>query len=365
MFVFKNTPFIHFFVHMFYYVFHFEKIYILIIYFLLLMNILAVYLKEIHYKKVGNKDVEVRKTNFTDKRIVETLRSLGHNVDWLEYDKSKLRSVRGKYDLIFNLADGLENDNEFQEIPILKNIEKTGIPYTGNSSKAIKSCYDKANIKRILLKNGVSTPDFQIFRKYSQKLKKDLGFPLIVKPLYTDGGVGITDKSVVYNEKQFRKQVKKCIVENNQPALIEEYIVGRDFCVPVIGRRAFSPMECTFSSKVFKNRPKIMTYDVKWAGESNKDYHYTYFILRDKLNRNYSGELDKKIKSAAEKAFKVMGCTAYGTVDIRTNNKEDVFVIEVNPNCWIDKYSDTFKSVKSQGYSYPEFIEKIIKLNKK
>ncbi|MBW2968706.1 ATP-grasp domain-containing protein [Candidatus Woesearchaeota archaeon] len=329
------------------------------------MNILALYLKEVHYKKLGNKEVEVKKINFTDKRIVRTLRSLGHNVDWMEYEKNKLKSVKGKYDLVFNLADGLENDNDFQEINILKNIEKLKIPFTGNSSRAIKDCYDKSNIKRRLLKKGVKTPKFQVIKKKNQKIKASLNFPLMIKPLFTDGGVGIDDSSVVYNEKKCKKQINKCLKENNQPVLVEEYVDGRDFCVPVIGEKAFPPVECTFSERVFKNRPKIMTYDVKWAGEKNKDYHYTYFILRDKINRNYSKELSKKILSSAEKAFKIMGCSAYATVDIRVDKNNNIFVIEVNPNCWIDKYSDSFKSAKSRGYSYPKFIEKIMKLSKK
>jgi len=326
------------------------------------MNILALYIKEIHYKRVGKKEVAVKKTNFTDKRIVRTLRDLGHNVDLMEYGRKKLGSVKKKYDLIFNLADGLENDNEFQEIAILRNIEKLGIPYTGNSSKAVKACYDKANIKRNLLKCRVNTPGFQVFEKTSQKLKASLRFPVIIKPLFTDGGVGITEKSVVHNKKQFKKQLKKCISDNDQPALAEEFINGRDFCVPVLGGRALPPVECTFSKRVFKNRPKIMTYSVKWAGEKNRDYHYTYFLLRDRINRNYSGVLDKTVRIAAEKAFNIMGCTAYATVDIRTDNKENVFVIEVNPNCWIDKQSDSAKSAKSQGIDYAGFISRIVQL---
>ncbi len=329
------------------------------------MRILALYIKEVDYKKIGEKHIEVRRMNFTDKRIINILRSLKHNVMPMEYDKSKLNSIKGKFDLIFNLADGLENDNDFQEIPILKSIEKTGIPYTGNSSKVIEACYDKSNIKRNLLKKSVNTPKFQVIRKAKQKLKSNLCFPLILKPLFTDGAVGIEDSSVVHNKKQFRKQLKRCLKEHRQPVLAEEYIDGRDFCVPVVGGRAFPPVECTFSKKVFKNRPKIMTYAVKWAGDKNPVYKYTYFVLRDKINRNFSKVLQQSLKKAAEKAFKVMRCTAYATVDIRTDNKDNVFVIEVNPNCWIDKYSDSYKSARSMGISYPKFIEKISKLNKK
>lgn len=329
------------------------------------MRVLALYIKEIDYKKVGKKKVEVKKTNFTDKRIISVLRSLGHEVVPMEYDKSRLASVKGQFDLIFNLADGLENDNDFQEIPILKNIEKLKIPYTGNSSKAIKDCYDKSNIKRNLVKKGVRTPVFQVFKDYNQQLRGSLRFPLIIKPLFTDGGVGINDSSVVYDKKQFKKQLKKCISENKQPALAEEYVEGRDFCVPVLGGMALPPVECTFSKTFFKNRPKIMTYDVKWAGESHPDYHYTYFVLRDKVNRKFPESLNRAVKSAAEKTFKVMGCTAYATVDIRVNDKGEIFVIEINPNCWIDKYSDSAKAAKSVGISYHEFINRIIKLSKK
>ncbi|MBN1644824.1 ATP-grasp domain-containing protein [Candidatus Woesearchaeota archaeon] len=326
------------------------------------MNILALYLKEVDYKKVGKKKVEVKRVNFTDKRIVKVLRSLGHSVDWMEYSKERLSSVKDGYDLIFNLADGLENDNDFQEIPILRQIEKLDIPYTGNSSKVIKDCYDKSNIKRTLIKKGIKTPKFQVIKNKKQKLDSSLRFPLILKPLFTDGGVGITDDSVVYNEIKFKRQLKKCLKEHAQPVLVEEYIDGRDFCVPVVGGRAFPAVECTFSKRVFKNRPKIMTYDVKWA-TGTKDYNLTYFNIRNKIQRNFSFELKKSITKTAEKAFKAMGCTAYASVDIRARGNE-IFVIEINPNCWIDKFSDSAKSAKSIGVSYNKFIEKIVKLSR-
>jgi len=325
------------------------------------MRVLALYLKEFEYKKVNGKSVCVENISSTDKQVISAVQSLGHDVNIMEYDKSQLRSVKGEFDLILNLCDGLENDNDFQEISILKNIEKTSMPYTGNSSGVIASCCNKGVIKRTFLKHGVLTSRFQIVKSVNQKV--NLAFPLIVKPSCTDGGVGISNKSVVYNSVQLKKQLKRCIKENSQPALVEEFIVGREFCVPVLGSRVLPPVEIVFDKNTSRGWPGILTYDAKWD-KSSKAYKGSRVCVRNKISKDFSLELLNSIESAALGAFRAMKCSAYASVDIRVDKNYRVFVIEINPNCWIGKGSDFFRSAKSIGISYPEVMYRIMELSK-
>jgi len=325
------------------------------------MRVLALYLKEFEYKKVSGKYVRVDNISSTDRQVISAVQSLGHDVSTMEYDKSAVKSIKGKFDLILNLCDGLENDNDFQEISILKNIEKTCMPYTGNSSGVIASCCNKGVIKRTLLKNRVLTSQFQIVKSINQKV--NLAFPLIVKPSCTDGGVGISNKSVVYNPVQLKKQLKKCIKENSQPALVEEFIKGREFCVPVLGSRVLPPVEIVFDKSKSKGWPGILTYDAKWD-KSSKSYKGSHVCVRNKISKDFSLELWNSIESAALGAFKAMKCSAYASVDIRVDENNRVFVIEINPNCWIGKSSDFFRSAKSIGISYPEVMYRIMELGR-
>lgn len=325
------------------------------------MRVLALYLKEFEYKKVSGRNVLVENVSATDRQVLDALHSLGHDAVMMEYDKSSLKSVKGNFDLVFNLCDGLENDEDFQEVPILKSIEKLDIPFTGNSAKVVKNCCDKSVIKRALVKNCILTPQFQVFRKSAQNIKSSLNFPLIVKPLCTDGGVGITSKSVVKNKSELKKQLKKCIKENHQPAIVEEFIDGREFCVPVLGNKVLPPVEIVF--KTSKNLPGILSYDAKW-NKSSKFYLQSRICVRNKVSRNFPIGLKQSIENSALKTFRAMGCSSYASVDIRVNKEGKIFVLEINPNCWIGRGSDFVRSAESIGISYLELMYRIMELSK-
>lgn len=325
------------------------------------MRVLALYLKEFEYKKVSGKDVLVENVSSSDRQVLDALHSLGHDAVMMEYDKSSLKSVKGNFDLVFNLCDGLENDDDFQEVPILKQIEKLDIPFTGNSSKAVKDCCDKSVIKRVLIKNDISTPQFQVFKKSSQRIKSSLHFPLIVKPLCTDGGVGISNKSIVHSKAELKKQLKKCIRENHQPAIVEEFIQGREFCVPVLGSKVLPPVEIVFKPE--KNLPGILSYDAKW-NKSSKSYLQSRVCVRNKITNNFPIQLRQSIENSALKTFRAMDCSSYASVDIRVDKNGKIFVLEINPNCWIGKGSDFVRSADSIGISYLELMYRIMELSK-
>ncbi len=326
------------------------------------MRVLALYLKEFEYKKVSGKDVLVENVSSSDREVFDAIHSLGHDAVMMEYDRSSLKSVQGNFDLVFNLCDGIENDDDFQEVPILKRIEKLDIPFTGNSAKVVKNCCDKSVIKRTLVKNRILTPRFQVFKQANRKLKSSLHFPLIIKPLCTDGGVGITNKSVVKNKSELKKQLRKCIRENHQPAIVEEFIKGREFCVPVLGNKVLPPVEIVFKPE--KHLPGILSYDAKW-NKSSKSYLQSRVCVRNKVSKNFPINLKQAIENSALKTFRAMSCSSYASVDIRVNKEGKIFVLEINPNCWIGKGSDFVRSAESIGISYLELMYRIMELSKK
>jgi len=97
---------------------------------------------------------------------------------------------------------------------------------------------NKPRVKEILSYYNIKTPQFQVFQ-FSEKiaLREDLKFPLIVKPSREDASVGIDDASVVYSMAELRKRVRYIFEEFDQPALVEEYITGRELNVAIIGNK--------------------------------------------------------------------------------------------------------------------------------
>ena len=328
------------------------------------MQILALYLKEYIEKRVKGKKQVVACMPGTDRSICQALKIKGHNVTKRPYDPEENLRLDKKYDVIFNLCDGLEDDADFVEFQVLKDIEKTGIPHTGNSLKTIKLCNDKRGIKKKLVKTGIRTPNFQAFKSANQKLRSDMIFPLIVKPVCADAAVGIYADSVVNNETQLRQKVKRVLVRHEQPAaLVEEYIDGRDLVIPVMGKnkiKVLDPTELKYL-RSFKNKPKILSYAAKW--HKKKSIYKDSITLIKNVDKRFSKALLKKVKSSAAATYKAVGCSGYATVDARVDNQGNVFVIEINPNCWIGPKSDTALTLKKNyGVDYPDMIDKIVKI---
>ncbi len=98
-------------------------------------------------------------------------------------------------------------------------------------------------------------------------LDEGLAFPLIVKPSREDASVGIEDRSVVYNLADLRTRVRFIHEEFDQPALVEQYINGRELNVAIIGNK--SPLVLPISeidfSGLTEGMHKIVSYDAKWV----------------------------------------------------------------------------------------------------
>jgi len=303
------------------------------------MRILALYLKEYIEKRVNGKKQVIATMPGTDRAIC-------------------------KYDVIFNLCDGLEDDNNFVEFSALTAIEKTKIPFTGNGLKTIRLCNDKRGIKKTLVKNNIPTANFQIFKKSTQKLRSDMKFPLIVKPVCADAAVGIYADSVVKNEKDLKKRITRVLKTHQQPAaLVEEYIEGRDLIIPVMGKKkikVLDPTELKYM-RSYEKRPKILSYGAKW--DKGKPIYKDCITLVKNPDKRFSKKDRARIDSIAKRVYKATGCSGYATIDARLDKNGNIFVIEINPNCWIGPKSDTALTLdKNKGIDYTSMISKIVKI---
>ena len=92
------------------------------------------------------------------------------------------------------------------------------------------SC-DKQKVKEVLGSLGIRVP-------YGAVLTPEEAagwnlFPAIVKPSRDHCSLTITEKSVVYDTCSLQEQIMLVNNELNQPALVEDFIDGREFHVSV------------------------------------------------------------------------------------------------------------------------------------
>jgi len=262
-----------------------------------------------------------------------------------------------KPDLIFNLCESLKGQ-AIHEMHVAGIYELMNVPYTGTATIALGTCLNKVRTKEILGLHGIPTARHALY-KDSEALNLDdlhLRFPLIVKPLHEDASIGIENSSVVSDFESLRQRIAYVVKMYNQPALVEEYIEGRELNVAIIGNKQqmVLPISEIDFSKLPPDYPKIVTYNAKWV-KGTAEYVGTVGTCPAKL----SSEVEQRVREVALKAYKLMEIRDYARVDIRLDESNIPYVLEINPNPDISRDSGFARSAQTAGITFEDMIEKI------
>ena len=275
--------------------------------------------------------------------------------DNLELMLSNLK--KEKPDVIFNFVE-IYKENSRLEMNIAGLYELLGIPYTGAPALALANCQNKILAKRLLSTSGIIIPPYYIVTASSSRYVHKLNYPLLVKPALEDASVGIENESIVSNSKQLRIRIEHVLKYFQQPALIEEFIEGRELNVAVMGDRRLRVLpisEIDFSAMP-DHLHNIVSYQAKWDPH-HESYHKTIPICPAPLPK----EIEKRAKEMAFKAFKVMGCRDYARVDMRLAKNNKLYVLEVNPNPDITEGAGFMRSAEHSGMTYAQALKRIVK----
>jgi D-alanine-D-alanine ligase len=234
--------------------------------------------------------------------------------------------------------------------------ELLNVEFTGNQPQCLGNCLNKWRTKDLLRAHDIDTPNALVIRKSESMNKKSftLKFPVILKLLTEDASIGISEYSVVKNFTEFKKHVKFLFDTYKQDVIAEEYIVGRELNVAILGNKALPISEIEFTG-LPDGLPKIVTYDGKWIADS-----IYYENTKPKCPANLDAQTKKRVETLAMKAFNVMGCRDYARVDIRLDENGIPFVIEVNPNPDISSDSGFARAVAADGMSHSELLNAIV-----
>ncbi len=295
---------------------------------------------------------------------------MGQRVASLGYEVKSL-NVNDNLDVLLNALQEYKPDVVFNFVEIFHGQPKLemnvaglfdlyGVPYTGAPPIALATCQNKLLAKKILIANGIQTPAFEIFPVVKTlKVTHNLNYPLIVKPLFEDASVGIENASVVHDLASLRKRIKHVHNEFKQPALVEEFIEGRELNVSVLGDKetVVLPISEIDFSTMPDHLENIVSYQAKWDS-LHEAYHKTIPICPAKLPK----KLLAKIEKIALKAFSVLHLRDYARVDMRLRADGEVFVLEANPNPDLSEGAGFMRSAEAAGYPYEKALDKLIQL---
>ena len=297
------------------------------------------------------------------KRIDKILKKRGDRVFLVPMIRSAgsflKRLTSAGADLVFNLCEEAL-DNSRHEMNICALLELSGIPYTGCGPLSLGLSLNKALTKRILLSAGIPTPDYFVFDGNSRcSPPKEMRYPLFVKPIEEDASLGIDRKAFIRSERELKERCRYIVRNYRQPALVEEFIDGRELNVSVIGNEkpVVLPISEIDMGSVPDGEPRICSYGAKWVNESS-EYENTVPVCPAPLKKG----VEKMAKEIALESFRLLECRGYARVDMRLSTRGVAYVLEVNPNPCLTIDSGIVRSAAAAGLSYADFICKIADL---
>jgi D-alanine-D-alanine ligase len=315
---------------------------------------------------------------FADFDHIETIHSIraalesdGHESVFIQADAELPYALKeAKPDICFNIAEGLGGDAREAQVPAL--LEMLRIPYTGSRVLTNGISLDKTLTKRIWRDRRLPVAAFQEFSVENEPLRPELKFPLFVKPAREGTGMGVDMKAVVKNEKDMRERIAYIVNTYQQPALVENFLPGREFTVGILGRRdakTFSRHPEWYEKDGFHRFPVLeldssrsVTPNVYSQAAKSKEVGAEgapgYFCPA-----NIEPELDKKLKHFALRAHYLLYALDVSRTDIRLDEEGNPRLIEINtlPGLTPD-YSDLCLQSKAEGIRYEDLILEILYL---
>jgi len=287
--------------------------------------------------------------------IEKTISDLGYEVVRIGNVKNliKLLAQGQRWDLVFNIAEGLNGLAREAQVPILLDIYE--IPYTFSPPEVLINTLDKSIAKILVRQAGVPTPDFATIKQISDLKNLNLNFPLFAKPLAEGTGKGISANSHIKNKAELKTVCKDLLEKFKQPVLVETFLSGREFTVGIVGNGA----ECEVIG--------ILEVILK---ENAEDYCHSYTNKENceelvEYKISYDAEA-LKAGETAKKAWLALGGRDAGRLDLRSDDKGIPHFMEANPLAGIHPtHSDLPILATQAGIEYKELIRRIIDAAKK
>lgn len=292
--------------------------------------------------------------------MVKGLRELGHKVAVCEFWKDVRPAIR-KYKpndwIVFNWCEGVE-DEVGGDARVCAELDELGYTYTGNAPWTLKISVEKGRAKRMMERWQIPTPPGREF-KNADDVKEWSHFPAIVKPVSQHCSVAVNRDAVVHDLVQLRARVAFVNETLKEGAIVEKFVAGREINVGVWGNgrpRVLPLREIDFSA-IENPLHRMVTWDSKWVPDS-PDWNK----MPVNMNPIVSNTLRQRVEEVALKTYRVFDCRDYARVDLRIDENEQPFVVDVNPNPDICFDGGFAGACGMAGYTYGAAISNIVSM---
>jgi len=287
-----------------------------------------------------------RRSKLDREHVLDAIRANGHDPFFHELggEQALFALPKSGAELVFNMTEAYEGD-DLKEAHVAAFLDLLDLRYTGAGPYSLFLAQDKSLAKKLFNFHGIRTPNFATVTRGKVEHMDDLGFPLIVKPASEDGSVGIDAGAVVKTVRELMERVSWVQERFDCAALIEEYIEGREIYVGVLGNEkpeALPPVELDLSR-------------LPWDKGSE-----AYDVTRSEVAEGLTGDLKKRLQETALEVYDALKLRDYGRVDMRVTPKNEIFVIEANPNPWLAPEAELAIAAQNAGRDYEKLIGEIV-----
>ena len=291
--------------------------------------------------------------------LVTELRALGHAVSELPISDANLPSRLQAFDptstVVFNWCEELPGIPHSDSV-VAQVLEQMGFAYTGADPAVLSLAWHKPLVKALLEAHDIPTPRWMICS--TPDIEGWDAYPAIVKPAFEHCSCGVTIDAVVMNDRQLRERVAVLLETVGGPALVEDFVDGREFHVSLWGNgeTALLPVAEMDFSAFDELRDRLCTYDSKFTPGST---HYDGIQL--KLPAPLSEAQLRELTRVSRAAYAAIGCRDYGRMDIRLRD-ETFYVLDVNPNADLSADSSMACAAELEGYTHGHMISRLVNL---
>ncbi len=283
-----------------------------------------------------------------------------HDVEMVEANEDafqRLRELRPEF--VFNMSEGLHGVSREAQIPAM--LEMLQIPYLGSDPLTLAVCLDKSRAKEILAHYNIPTAPFTVVRTMEELDDARVRFPVMVKPLHEGSSKGIYDSCVVRDPQELEREVRTILETYEQPALIEDFLDGREFTVALLGNgsevRVLPIVELKFDA-LPPGVNHIYSYEAKWIWDRSENPLEIF---------ECPARLDEHLRSSIEEiclnAFHILRCRDWARIDVRLDRNGRPNIIEVNPLPGIlprpEDNSCFPKAARAAGIDYRRLIQTV------
>ncbi len=302
---------------------------------------------------------DISEARLAARLMCDTLSYEGYNVSEVCIDDpdltSRLMGFDSETSLIVNWCEELPGIPH-SSAQVASVLEMLGFVFTGAGSDTLALSEDKPIVKQRLCASGVTVPPWRVYTSTSPDGWKH--FPAIVKPAFEHCSCGVTDEAVVLNSSELYKRIDYIMETFNQPALVEEFIDGREFHVTILGNgdlQVLPVAEMDFST-ITELRKRLCTYDSKFDPSSE-----LYQSIKLRLPAFLSEQEGLELRKTAIRAYKSIDCRDYARLDIRLRNGM-FYVLDVNPNADLSPDTSSALAAKQSGLSYGQLASALVEL---